>query len=236
MLELRQVGKRLGAFALADVSFRVKPEDYFVLMGPSGVGKTVLLEIIAGLLGPDQGQVLWEGEEITSLPPERRRFAMAYQDHALFPRMSVEKNIAYGLRFMKLTPEDKRQRVDQFVQMLNIGHLQGRLPDNLSGGEKQRVALARALVTTPRMVLLDEPLSALETRTRLRLRKELKRIHRESGTPFLHVTHDVEEALELADVLAVMLESRVLQVGPPQEVLQSPVSPEVAEFLAVDLD
>lgn len=234
MLELRRVGKRLGAFALADVSFQVKPDDYFVLMGPSGVGKTVLLEIIAGLLLPDQGQVLWDGEEITSLPPERRRFAMAYQDHALFPRMSVEKNIGYGLRFMKLTAEDKKTRVDQFVQMLNIGHLQCRLPDTLSGGEKQRVALARALVTTPRVVLLDEPLSALETRTRLRLRKELKRIHRESRTPFLHVTHDVEEALELADVLAMMLDSRVLQVGPPQEVLHNPSSPEVAEFLAVD--
>ena len=171
MLELRGVEKRLGEVTISGIDLRVEPGEYFVLMGPSGVGKTVLLELVAGLMDPDQGQVLWDGGEITRLPPERRRFAMAYQDHALFPHMSVSANIAYGLRARGLRREATQAQVHRIAELLDIAPLLARAPAALSGGEKQRVALARALVTEPRLLLLDEPLAALDAGIRLRLRR-----------------------------------------------------------------
>jgi molybdate/tungstate transport system ATP-binding protein len=199
-----------------------------VLMGPSGVGKSVLLEIICGLLTPDRGAVLYDGQDITKTAPEARHFAVAYQDHALFPHMSVSDNIAYGLRARGRKRAETTDRVAKVAEMLAVEPLLGRRPQTLSGGEQQRVALARALVTEPRLLLLDEPLSSLDGGARLRLRRELKRIQRETSTPFLHVTHDPNEALHLGDRVAIMIDQRVAQIGPPSEVSSQPADAEVA--------
>jgi molybdate/tungstate transport system ATP-binding protein len=231
VLELRGVGKRLGDFHLSDLDLSIKQGEYFVLMGPSGVGKTVLLEIIAGLLPPDRGQVLWQGADITSLPPEDRRFAMAYQDHALFPHMNVRDNIAYGPRAMGVPAAEVAQKVAEMAALLGIEPLLTRGVGPLSGGEKQRVALARALVIEPRLLLLDEPLSSLDAGARRHLMRELGRIQREAAVPFLHVTHDPEVALTLGHTVAVMLDQEIVQVGPPQEVRQAPASAAVAALL-----
>ena len=231
MLELRGIEKRLGDFQLAGVDLTIQPGEYFVLMGPSGVGKTVLLEIIAGLLPPDRGQVLWEGRPITALPPEQRRFAMAYQDHALFPHMDTRANIAYGPRARGVPAGEAARRADEMAALLDIEPLMQRAVGALSGGEKQRVALARALVTEPRLLLLDEPLSSLDAGARKRLMGELGRIQQEAATPFLHVTHDPEVALTLGHRVGVMLDQRLVQVGPPDEVRAAPVSEAVAELL-----
>ncbi len=228
MLELRSICKRLGAFRLVDFDLRMEADEYLVLMGPSGVGKSVLLEIACGLLAPDSGAVLYDGQDITATPPEARMFAVAYQDYALFPHLSVRHNIAYGLRARRRKAADTTERVAAVAEMLAVDQLLDRRPLTLSGGEQQRVALARALVTEPRLLLLDEPLSSLDGGARLRLRGELKRIQRETGTPFLHVTHDPNEALHLGDRVAVMVDQRIVQLGPPSEVLRRPANAEVA--------
>lgn len=231
VLELRGVSKRLGDFHLPGVDLSINQGEYFVLMGPSGVGKTVLLEIIAGLLPPDEGQIFWRGEPINAVPPEQRRFAMAYQDHALFPHMKVADNIAYGLRARGMAAALVTQKVGEVSALLDITPLLARSVGPLSGGEKQRVALARALVTEPRLMLLDEPLSSLDAGARRRLMLELGRIQRKTGVPFLHVTHDPEVALDLGHRVAVMLDQKILQVGPPEDVLRHPASAAVAELL-----
>lgn len=231
MLELRSVAKRLGAFHLRDLDLQMERGEYLVLMGPSGVGKTVLLEIVCGLLRPDRGQVLWDGQAITEVAPEHRRFAVAYQDYALFPHMSVAGNIGYGLRSRGRSRQQTAERVTKVADMLDVRALLARAPSSLSGGEQQRVALARALVTEPRLLLLDEPLSALDGGARLRLRRELKRIQRETNTPFLHVTHDPQEALQLGDRVAIMMEQKIRQIGRPEALLEKPAGQDVAELL-----
>jgi molybdate/tungstate transport system ATP-binding protein len=233
MLELRSVSKRLGSFQLSDVSFTVEEGEYFVLLGPSGVGKTVLLEIIAGLISPDSGSILLQGEEITSSPPEKRGLAVVYQDYALFPHMKVVDNIAYGLRSRGVKSRTARERARELAEMMNIEALLDRRTLRLSGGEKQRVALARALVTRPKMLLLDEPLAALDTNIRHRLRRELRRVKLETGTTFVHVTHDAEETLYLADRVGIMLHQRIQQTGTPEEIFRKPTDPQVAEFLGM---
>ena len=230
-LQLRAVSKRLGEFYLPGLDLTIEHGEYFVLMGPSGVGKTLLLEIIAGLLPPDSGQVLWQGQEITAQPPEARRFAMAYQDHALFPHMDVSKNIGYGLRARGMAAAEAAQRARSMAALLDIEPLLARSVGGLSGGEKQRVALARALVTEPRLLLLDEPLSSLDAGARRRLMRELGRIQGQDDTPFLHVTHDPEVALALGHRVGIMLDQKIVQVGPPKEVCADPVSEAVAELL-----
>ena len=233
MLELRGVSKSYGDFAVTDLDLRVERQGYFVLLGPSGVGKTVLLEMVTGLIRPDAGRVLWDGEDITSAPPEARRFAMVYQDYALFPHLSVAANIAYGLRARGVGAGEAARRAADTAGQLGIAPLLGRRPATLSGGEAQRVALARALVTEPRMLLLDEPLAAVDIGARHRLRRELQRIHDETHTSFLHVTHDVEEAMFLADRVGVMLDGRIRQVAPPEQLFRRPTDRAVAEFLGL---
>ena len=228
MLELRAVSKRLGAFSLSDLDLRVRDGEYFVLLGPSGVGKTVLIELIAGLIPPDAGAVLWRGRDITSSPPETRRFGVVYQDYALFPHMTVARNVAYGLG-SKNGPD----RLQAVARNVGIEELLDRYPAKLSGGEQQRVALARALITDPQMLLLDEPLSAVDLKTRRQLRKELSRIHAETGTTFLHVTHDTEEAMSLGNRIGVMLEGRIHQVGTPEDLFRAPTDRDVADFLGM---
>jgi ABC-type sugar transport system ATPase subunit len=233
MLELRSISRRIGDFRLTGVDLRVEPGEYFVLMGPSGVGKTVLLEIIAGLLQPDSGQVLWQDRDITAAPPEVRRFAMAYQDQALFPHMDVSRNIHYGLRARGVPPAEAARRVQEVAGLLDIAPLLRRPVAGLSGGEKQRVSLARALVTQPRLMLLDEPLSSVDAGARLRLRRELKLLHQRARTCFIHVTHDPEVAFYLGHRVAVMLDQRIHQVGTPGELRRAPASEAVAGLLGI---
>jgi molybdate/tungstate transport system ATP-binding protein len=233
MLELRSIWKRLGSFQICDLTLRLEEGEYFVILGPSGVGKTILIEIIAGLIPPDHGDILWQGENVTVVPPEERGFGVVYQDYCLFPHMDVLGNIAYGLRARGLGHEEVEKGVMSTAEKLGLSDLLGRYPDTLSGGEQQRVALARSLVTNPRMLLLDEPLSALDPNNRVRLRKKLKRIHSITGSTFLHVTHDTEEAMMLGDRIGVMLDRRIRQVGTPEELFRRPSDREVADFLGM---
>ncbi len=233
MLELRSICIKLGQFELTDFSLRIENGEYFVLMGPSGVGKTVLLEMICGLLRPDRGQLLWQGQDITTTAPESRRFAVAYQDHALFPHMSVADNLAYGLRARRMKRPQIAERVQSIADLLNIETLLSRSPETLSGGEKQRTSLARALVTEPRLLLLDEPLSSLHGGARRQLRKELQRIHQQTGCTFFHVTHDPQEATYLADRVAVMIDRKIRLTGPPERILRDPGDDDVAELLGL---
>lgn len=233
MLELAALSKRLGRFVLEDLSLEVRSGEYFVLQGPSGVGKTVLLEMIAGLLPPDAGRILWQGRDVTRVPPHRRRFVLMYQDYALFPHLSVAGNIGYGLAAGGLARNDSHRRVADVAGKLGIDHLLVRRVAALSGGEQQRVALARALVTRPEILLLDEPLAALDGNTRLRLRAELKQIQQQSRTTFVHVTHDLDEAMALGDRIGVMLNQRLHQVGSPVELFRSPSDYDVACFLGM---
>jgi len=233
VLELCGIGKRLGAFRLQGLELQMQPGEYLVLMGPSGVGKTVLAEMVCGLLQPDAGQVRWRGTDITAWPPEARRFALSYQRGALFPHLTVGGNIAYGLRARGHGRAAARERAGAMAERLGVAALLHRRPTTLSVGEQQRVSLARALVTRPRLLVLDEPLSALDGGARLRLRHELGRIHRELGTPFLHITHDPREATELGDRVAVLVGERIRQIGPPDELLRQPADEQVAELLGV---
>ena len=233
MLELKSIAKRLGDMDMSDVSLTLEGGEYFALLGPTGVGKTVLVEIIAGLIRPDGGRVSWDGADITSLPPERRGFAVVYQDYALFPHLSVERNIAYGARACGCSSGEISARTARLADMLGITELMARRPETLSGGEQQRTAMARALAAEPKLLLLDEPLSALDTNTRLRLRRELKRINAELGTAILHVTHEPEEAMALADRIGVMLDYRLRQIAAPEELFRRPTDASVARFLGM---
>jgi len=233
MLKLDSIGKRLGSFTMSGLSLRIEPGEYFVLLGPSGVGKTVLIEIIAGLICPDEGRIFWDGTDITRQAPEKRRFAVVYQDYALFGHLTVAQNIAYGLRAAKVSSAEIKRRVGELAETLHISEFLDSRPGILSGGQQQRTALARALAVQPKLLLLDEPLSALDTNIRLKLRKELKRVNRQLNVPVLHVTHDPEEAMAVADRVGVMLDSRIQQTAPPEELFRRPTDPAVADFLGM---
>lgn len=233
MLELRDLRKQLGQWSLPGLDLALEPGEYFVLLGPSGVGKSVTLELIAGLQSPDHGQILWKGEDVTLSPPEDRPFALVYQDCALFPHLCVRSNIAYGPKVSGVRAGEISRRVASLAELLRITDLLDREVGSLSGGEEQRVALARALATRPELLLLDEPLSALDASIREYLRGELARLHGESGATFLHVTHAKEEARHLADRVGVMLDGRLVQVATPRVLFREPTSVEVSEFLGL---
>jgi len=232
MLGLKSVSKRLGEFEMADVSFEVGEGEYFVLLGASGVGKTVLLETIAGLIPADEGRISLGDRDITTERIQKRNVALVYQDRALFPHLSVRENIAYGLRCRRLGSAEIARRVGELAEEVGVAGLLERLPETLSGGEAQRVALARALATEPECLLLDEPLSALDTEARGRMRALLRKLNRR-GRAMLHVTHDYEEALSLASRVAIMEGGRIAQVGTPDEVFRHPKSEFVARFVGV---
>ncbi|MFZ0447972.1 MAG: ATP-binding cassette domain-containing protein [Desulfatiglandaceae bacterium] len=234
MLRLEAIGVQLGAFRLKNISLHVEPGAYLVLLGPTGTGKTVLLETIAGLHRPTGGRTWIDGKDATRWPPEKRNLGVVYQDYALFPHLTVQENIAFGLRLKKEARGEIKKTVEEMAGFLEIGHLLNRRPGRLSGGEQQRVALARALVLKPYVLLLDEPLSALDRSTRGRLRRELKRIHRELGVTIFHITHDLPEAFFLADHLALMKDGGILQEGKPEMVLRRPRSRTVAELLGIE--
>lgn len=233
MISLRGVSSRLGDFRLEGIDLDIGAGEYFVLLGPSGVGKTVLLEVIAGLLRPDTGRLLLEDRDITALSPEDRGFALVYQDYALFPHLDVLRNVTYGLRARSVPAREAEKRARDALELVGVGGLTRRDTGTLSGGEKQRVALARAMVTRPKILLLDEPLAAIDRDESERLRRVLKKMHRESAVTCLHVTHNVDEALYLADRIGVMLRGSLAQAGTVFEVLESPKNKEVARFLGL---
>jgi spermidine/putrescine transport system ATP-binding protein len=235
--EIALVGlaKSFGDFvALTPTDLHIRPGEFFSLLGPSGCGKTTTLRLVAGFEQPTAGRILLDGTDVANVPPHRRPVNTVFQSYALFPHLDVRKNIAYGLRWRKdLSPRQRDERVDRAVALVQLGGFEHRKPAQLSGGQQQRVALARALVLEPKVLLLDEPLGALDAKLRKALQVELATLQREVGITFVYVTHDQEEALTMSDRLAVMDRGRVVQVGSPREVYEQPATAYVADFLGI---
>ena len=233
LLQLQHLTKRfgLGAAAVDDVSLDVAPGEFLTLLGASGSGKTTTLRMIAGFEHPTSGEILMDGQRLTLLPPFKRELNTVFQQYALFPHMSVRDNVGYGLRMRKVARAEIAGRVSQALDMVQLGHLADRAPRQLSGGQQQRVALARALVNRPRVLLLDEPLGALDLKLRKEMQLELKHLNRQLGITFLYVTHDQEEALTMSDRIALMRNGRIEQLSRPREMYEQPVSRYVADFI-----
>jgi len=231
-VELVAVTKRYGTTVAVDcISLRVPKAGYCCLLGPSGCGKTSTLRMIAGHEGITEGDLLIDGRNVTDLPPPARGTAMMFQNYALFPHLDCLDNVAFGLRMRHVPKADAHRRAREFLELVHMGDYAARLPAQLSGGQQQRIALARALIMQPRVLLLDEPLSALDPFLRVRMREELKRLQRELRITFIHVTHAQDEAMALADQMVVMDGGRIQQVGAPAEVFERPVSAFVARFI-----
>ena len=235
IVELRNVSKYYGAHtALVNFSLAVYRGEFLTLLGPSGSGKTTILRLVAGFEQPQTGEILIEGRDASGLPPYRRNVNTVFQHYALFPHLSVFRNVAFGLEQKKLAREDVRQRVRQVLELVDLPGKEDRYPHQLSGGEKQRVALARALVLEPAVLLLDEPLGALDQKLRQQMQVELKRLRERLGITFIFVTHDQEEALVMSDRIAVINHGRLEQVGPGEEIYDRPRTPFTAEFMGVE--
>lgn len=217
--------------ALNDVSLDIGTNEFFTLLGPSGCGKTTLLRLLAGFEAPDSGMISLGGNDITALPANKRPVNTVFQSYALFPHMTIAQNIAFGLRMLHTARDDIARVTDEMLELVKLGAMSERKPSQLSGGQQQRVALARALAPAPRVLLLDEPLSALDLKLRKEMQIEMKRIQRNSHTTFLFVTHDQEEALTMSDRIAVMDQGQVQQIGSPSEIYESPVNTFVAGFI-----
>lgn len=233
MINLYNVSKCIGNFSLSNINLCIADNEYFVILGPTGSGKTVLLEIISGMHKPDEGQIWINERNVTREYPEQRHIGFVYQDYMLFPHLNVQDNIIFGLKLKKISQTIIKQKLEKMSELLNIQALLKRYPSTLSGGEKQRAAIARALVTEPDVLLLDEPLSALDPQTKEILQQELKVIHKEIKTTTLHITHDFNEALNLADRIGIMHKGSIIQVGSPKEVFIKPQSQFVAEFVGM---
>ncbi|MDD3622154.1 MAG: tungstate ABC transporter ATP-binding protein WtpC [Methanofollis sp.] len=234
MLSIEHLSKDMGEFVLKDATLQVNDGEYMVIIGPTGAGKTILLETLAGIYPPDSGRMVLDGRDITDAPPRERRISMVYQDYMLFPHLTVAENIGFGLRNQKVAQPEIEQKVAEAAQFLSIDHLLHRYPETLSGGEQQRAAIARAVVMEPALLLLDEPLSALDGRTREKLRRELRRLHDAYGITVIHVTHNFEEVFSLADRVAVIRGGEIVQVGTPDEVFRKPNCEFVANFVGVE--
>lgn len=231
-LEIRDVVKKFpGVTAVDHVSVQIMEGEIFSLLGPSGCGKSTLLRLVAGLENQDMGDILIAGKLVNAIPPYKRDCSTVFQNHALFPHMTVVGNIGFGLVERKMSKHEIKAKVSQKISLVNLGGMEGRYPDQISGGQKQRVALARSLVLEPKILLLDEPLASLDRKLRKEMQIELKRIQREVGTTFLNVTHDQKEALSLSDRIAVMNEGRFLQIGTPNEIYETPQTVFVASFM-----
>ncbi|MEO3871965.1 ABC transporter ATP-binding protein [Nonomuraea sp. B12E4] len=235
MLRIDGVTRRFGdVTALDAVSLEIGQGEFFALLGPSGCGKTTLLRIIAGFEAPDAGTVTLDGQDLLARQPNRRPISLMFQSYALFPHMTVAKNVAYGLERERLPRQEVKQRVGEVLETVGLTAQAARKPAQLSGGQRQRVALARSIVKRPRLLLLDEPLSALDKKVRADMQLELKRLQHEVGITFVVVTHDQEEAMSLADRIAVLDGGRVCQVDRPVELYERPRSPFVADFVGAN--
>ena len=231
-VRLRGVRKQFGSFvALDDIDLDIRAVEFFALLGPSGSGKTTTLRMIAGLETPDRGVIEVDGDEVTYAPPGERDVAMVFQNYALYPHMTVRDNIAFPLKMDKVPKARIEPLVVQAAERVQIGHLLARRPGQLSGGQQQRVALARAIVREPKLFLLDEPLSNLDAQLRLETRVELKKLQQQLQVTTIYVTHDQEEAMTLADRMAVFLDGRIMQVGTPEQVFERPATSQVAAFI-----
>jgi len=231
MIRIQGLNLSVGSFALQGIDLQVERGEYFVLLGPTGSGKTLLLECLCGLNRIDSGRIWIDEQEVTHWEPRRRGTGYLPQDYALFPRKTVWQNVAFGLSRRGVSRHEAAERVNELLAQLGLEHLAHRLPDRLSGGEKQRVALARALVVRPRVLLLDEPVAAVDEATREALCRLLKHLQRQIGTTTIHVCHNFAEMLAVADRAAVIDQGRVLQVGTPREILQHPCNRRMADFV-----
>jgi iron(III) transport system ATP-binding protein len=231
-ITIEKLVKKFGdAVALNGISLRIEPGELFFLLGPSGCGKTTLLRNIAGFYIPDEGRILFGDEDVTALPPHKRKTGMMFQSYALWPHMTVAKNVAFGLEERRVPQAEIRQRVQAALESVQMGPYAERKIAQLSGGQQQRVALARALVIRPRCVLLDEPLSNLDARLRLEMRSEIRRVCKENGLTAIYVTHDQKEALSISDRMAVLEGGRIAQIGTPEQVYRRPKTRVVADFI-----
>ncbi|HRJ72284.1 MAG TPA: ABC transporter ATP-binding protein, partial [Terrimicrobiaceae bacterium] len=232
MVELRGVSKVFGAFtALQEVSFAIPEGEFMTFLGPSGCGKTTCLRLISGFDLPSTGEIRIGGKDVTFDPPYRRDVNQVFQSYALFPHLNIAENIAFGLRMKKVPAVEIKKRVDRVVEMTALGAFVDRKPAQLSGGQRQRVALARAIVCEPKVLLLDEPLSALDAKLRVQMRTELKQLQKRLGITFIFVTHDQEEALTMSDRVAVLSAGRVEQIGTVNEIYYQPATRFVATFI-----
>ncbi len=231
MIEIKGLSLHLGEFHLKDINLSIRDGEYFVILGPTGAGKTVLMECLAGLHHIRKGEIWFDRTEVTHLVPEERNVGYVPQDYVIFPFLNVFNNIAFGLKQARSAGSGIQERVNKLADLMGISHILRRDTRSLSGGEKQRVALARALAPSPAILLLDEPLGALDLRTAKYLRLELRRIHRELGLTTIHITHDLMEALEMADRVAVVQNGQVEQVAGPEEMLFYPEGEKVADFI-----
>ena len=232
LLELRDLTKSFdGTQVLKGVTLSVKEGEFVTLLGPSGCGKTTTLRIIGGMLEPDSGEVVLEGKSILGLPPEKRSVNTVFQNYALFPHMNVEKNIAYGLKVKGVKRAERNRRVKEMLKMVQLEGFEKRMPSQLSGGQRQRVAIARAAVLEPKLLLLDEPLGALDLKLRQQMQLELKALQQKLGIAFVYITHDQEETLNMSDRIAIMHEGVLQQVGTPEDIYERPETRFAAEFI-----
>ncbi len=232
MVELRHVTKRFGSYeALKDATFEIRAGEFMTFLGPSGCGKTTCLRLISGFDTPTSGRIFLDGKDVTFDPPYRRDVNQVFQNYALFPHLTIRENIAFGLRMKKVPPAVIKERVDRVVAMTSLEPFVDRKPAQLSGGQRQRVALARAIVCEPKVLLLDEPLSALDAKLRTQMRIELKQLQKKLGITFIFVTHDQEEALTMSDRVAVIHDGRVEQIGTVNEIYYKPATRFVATFI-----
>ena len=231
-IELKQICKSFDDMTvLKNLDLTIEEEEFLTLLGPSGCGKTTILRIIGGFEEPDSGQVLFEGKDITKIPPHLRPINTVFQQYALFPHMNVEENVGFGLRMKGVNKEEIKKRVERMLKLVNLAGYGKRRVDQLSGGQKQRIAIARALVNEPEVLLLDEPLGALDMKLRKEMQLELKRMQQELGITFIFVTHDQEEALTMSDRIVVMNEGVIQQMGDPKDIYDEPQNRFVADFI-----
>ena len=232
MIHLQNISKEYdGATVLSDINLYILKNEFLTLLGPSGCGKTTTLRLIGGFEYPTTGRVIYEGKDITDVPPYKRRVNTVFQKYALFPHLNVRDNIAFGLKIKKMSRAEIDRRVDKMLSLVNLAGYGKRSVDSLSGGQQQRIAIARALVNEPDVLLLDEPLGALDLKLRKEMQLELKSMQQQLGITFIYVTHDQEEALTMSDTIVVMNSGRILQIGPPNTIYDEPKNAFVARFI-----